>query len=47
MIVTTLEGMGRAAEKAPSLSIIVIGQNVRLREELDWLGKMAGALNPA
>src|SRR3984885_2125213 len=33
VIVTTLSGLGRAAEKAPSLSIIVIGQNVRLRED--------------
>jgi uroporphyrin-III C-methyltransferase len=47
VIVTTLGGLGRAAEKAPSLSIIVIGQNVRLRDELNWLGEMAGALNPA
>src|ERR1700733_1936679 len=31
--VTDLKGLGRAAEKAPSLSIIVIGQNVRLRED--------------
>jgi uroporphyrin-III C-methyltransferase len=47
VIVTTLGGLGRAAEKAPSLSIIVIGENVRLREQLDWLGKKAAALNPA
>jgi hypothetical protein len=29
------------------LSIIVVGENVRLRRELDWLGKTAAALNPA
>ncbi len=46
VIVTTLGALGSAAEKAPALSIIVIGQNVRLREELDWLGKKAAALNP-
>ncbi|HWY60999.1 MAG TPA: uroporphyrinogen-III C-methyltransferase [Rhizomicrobium sp.] len=45
--VTTLGGLAAAAEKAPSLSIIVIGENVRLREQLAWLGKMAAALNPA
>jgi uroporphyrin-III C-methyltransferase len=47
VIVTTLGGLGTAAENASALSIIVIGENVRLREELDWLGRMAGALNPA
>ena len=47
VIVTTLGGLGAAAAKAPALSIIVIGENVRLREELDWLGQMAAALNPA
>jgi uroporphyrin-III C-methyltransferase len=47
VIVTTLSGLAAAAEKAPPLSIIVIGENVRLREELDWLGKTAALLNPA
>lgn len=37
VIVTTLGGLGAAAEKAPALSIIVIGENVRLRETLDWV----------
>src|SRR5580693_8980253 len=36
--VTDLKGLGAAAEKAPALSIIVVGENVRLRAELDWLG---------
>ena len=45
VIVTSLGDLGRQAEKAPALSIIVIGENVRLRQELDWLGKLA--LNPA
>jgi uroporphyrin-III C-methyltransferase len=47
VMVTTLAGLSAAAQKAPALSIIVIGENVRLREQLDWLGTMAGALNPA
>ncbi len=45
--VTTLGGLGEAAAALPALSILVVGENVRLREQLDWLGKMAGALNPA
>jgi uroporphyrin-III C-methyltransferase len=45
--VTTLGGLGAAAALHPALSILVVGENVRLREELDWLGRMAGALNPA
>src|ERR1700722_11376729 len=43
--VTTLGGLAAAAEKSPSLSIIVIGENVRLREQLDW--QALAALNPA
>ena len=39
VIVTTLGGLGAAAENAPSLAIIVIGENVRLAEELNWLAK--------
>ena len=45
VIVTTLAELGQAAEKAPALSIIVVGENVRLRQELEWLSKLA--LNPA
>jgi len=46
VVVTTLAELGAAAGgTAPA--IIVIGENVRLREGLDWLGAMAGkALNP-
>ena len=39
VIVTTLGGLGAAAENAPSLAIMVIGENVRLAEELNWLAK--------
>ena len=45
--VTDLKGLGMAAQNAPALSILVVGENVRLRQELDWLGKTAAALNPA
>jgi uroporphyrin-III C-methyltransferase len=37
VIVTTLAGLAAAAEIAPALAIIVIGENVRLAEELSWL----------
>jgi uroporphyrin-III C-methyltransferase len=50
VIVTTLGGLGEAAAKAPALCIIVIGENVQLREELDWLGfgatGAAGQIDP-
>lgn len=36
-IVTTLGGLAAAAERSPALSIIVIGENVKLAEELSWL----------
>jgi len=39
--VTTLADLGTASESSPILSIIVIGANVRLRDELDWLVRMA------
>ena len=39
VIVTTLGGLAEAAERSPALSIIVIGENVKLAEELDWLAK--------
>ena len=45
--VTDLAGLGAAAAMAPALSILVVGANVRLREQLDWLGRMAGTLSPA
>ena len=37
MIVTTLGGLAAAADNAPALAIIVIGENVKLAEELSWL----------
>jgi uroporphyrin-III C-methyltransferase len=40
VIVTDLAGMGAAAENAPVLSILVIGENVRLRDQLNWLAQI-------
>lgn len=37
VIVTTLAGLASAAENAPALAIIVIGENVTLAKELSWL----------
>ncbi|HMH66199.1 MAG TPA: uroporphyrinogen-III C-methyltransferase [Rhizomicrobium sp.] len=39
VIVTSLSGLAAAAETAPALSIIVIGENVKLAGELSWLAK--------
>jgi uroporphyrin-III C-methyltransferase len=39
VIVTTLQNLAAAAETAPALSVIVIGENVRLAGELNWLAK--------
>ena len=39
--VTNLASLGAAAESSPVLSIIVIGANIGLRGELDWLIRMA------
>jgi uroporphyrin-III C-methyltransferase len=46
VIVTDLGGLGAAAAASPSVSIIVIGENVRLRERLDWLAHSARQLSP-
>jgi uroporphyrin-III C-methyltransferase len=35
--ITTLAGLAAAAENAPALAIIVVGENVRLARELSWL----------
>jgi len=35
--ITTLAGLPAAAEKAPALAVMVIGENVGLAHELDWL----------
>jgi uroporphyrin-III C-methyltransferase len=42
-----LAGLGEAAQSCTTPAIIVIGENVRLREGMDWLGAMGGKLlNP-
>ena len=45
--VTDLKGLGAAAQKAPALCIIVVGENVKLRQELEWLEKTAAGFSPA
>jgi len=45
--ITTLGGLGEAAAASPPISIIVIGENVKLREELNWLAQTAAQLSPA
>ncbi len=45
VIVTRLKELGTAAEASPAICIIVIGQNVRLRDQLDWL-TWAAAVTP-
>jgi uroporphyrin-III C-methyltransferase len=42
--VTMLSGLGNAARDSSAPGILVIGENVRLREGLDWLGAMTGRL---
>jgi uroporphyrin-III C-methyltransferase len=39
LIITTLAGLGDAAEAAPALSVLVVGGNVRLAAELAWIAK--------
>ncbi len=39
VILTTLSDLPGAAQNAPALSILVIGENVRLAGELSWLAK--------
>src|SRR5882757_1376983 len=39
VILTTLSGLAAAAEIAPALCIMVIGENVRLAGELSWLAR--------
>ena len=39
VILTTLGGLAAAAENAPALAIIVIGENVKLAKELSWLAE--------
>ncbi|MGZ5938843.1 MAG: uroporphyrinogen-III C-methyltransferase [Rhizomicrobium sp.] len=42
VVVTCLEKLGEAAAASGAPAIIVIGENVKLREGLDWVGAMAG-----
>jgi len=37
VVITTLANLPAAAETAPTLAILVIGENVRLAEELNWM----------
>ncbi len=47
VFVTTLSKLGDAAAQSTAPAIIAIGENVKLREGLDWLGAMGGKLlNP-
>ncbi len=46
VVVTTLAQMGDAAAASPAVAIIVIGENVKLRGELDWLTRAAAELSP-
>ncbi len=40
--VTTLGGLGAAAQVSKTPAILVIGENVKFARSLDWLGAMAG-----
>ena len=40
--VTTLGGLGEAAAGSSAPAILVIGENVKLRTGLDWIGALAG-----
>jgi uroporphyrin-III C-methyltransferase len=42
--ITTLSELGRAAKESGAPAIFVIGENVKLRDGLDWLGAMSGKL---
>jgi uroporphyrin-III C-methyltransferase len=42
--VTTLAKLGVAAKESDAPAILVIGENVKLRDGLDWLGAMSGKL---
>ena len=39
VIITSLGKLAAAAESAPALAIIVVGQNVKLAKELNWLAE--------
>lgn len=40
--ITNLAGLGAAAAEGSAPAILVIGENVRLAAQMDWLGAMAG-----
>ncbi len=42
--VTTLGELARVAKESTAPAVFVIGENVRLREGLDWIGAMGGRL---
>jgi uroporphyrin-III C-methyltransferase len=42
--VTTLGELGARAKESTAPAIIIVGENVRLREGLDWIGAMSGKL---
>lgn len=42
--VTTLAALGEAARESTAPAILVIGENVKLRDGLDWLGALSGRL---
>lgn len=47
VVMTTLAQLGEAAAQSTAPAIIAIGENVKLRDGLDWLGAMSGKLlNP-
>ena len=39
VVITTLANLPAAAQAAPTLAILVIGENVRLAEELNWMAE--------
>jgi uroporphyrin-III C-methyltransferase len=45
--VTSLDRLGEAASASPAVSIIVIGENVKLRSQLEWLAQTARELSPS
>lgn len=42
--VTTLAKLGEAAGETTAPTILVVGENVKLREGLDWLGALSGKI---
>ncbi|MDE2181629.1 MAG: uroporphyrinogen-III C-methyltransferase [Alphaproteobacteria bacterium] len=44
VIETTLDGLGAAAATSDAPAILVVGDNVKLRDGMDWLGAMSGKM---